>query len=469
MRARIFGLTFGLLLLANGAVAGLKIPPYTTHTLDNGLTVQILRHATVPMVSVEMWIDAGAGEDPTAKAGLASLTASSLRKGAGNRNADDFAEAIDFLGARLTTAVDAERTRIAMSLLARDLETGLSLLADAVLRPTFAEAEVIKIRDQMAEGVVQAKENPRNVLGDYSRAHLFGDHPYGRAVDGTETSLPTLDVDDVRAFHSDHYGADRAILTLAGDLDPDRALELVEQIFSSMPAARVARREWAAPTRPESASVLLVDKTDTPQTWFTIGSTGPSWQDLDDYAATSLVQTILGGRFTSWLNQKLRIEAGLTYGAGYRMARYARGGSAWISTFTATETTKEAFDLALGQLDRLHDEGLSETDLQSAKAYVKGQEPYDYETASDLARALANNAFYGIDRDFLDDFFEKVDAVTLEDCRAAVARHFQRDNLVITAVGVASEVEGILAEYGPVTLRANSAPGFGVPTVSGSR
>ena len=260
MRARIFSLTLGLLLLATGAIAGLKIPPYTTHTLDNGLTVQILRHAIVPMVSVELWINAGAGEDPDAQAGLASLTASALRKGAGDRDADEFAEAVDFLGARLTTGVDAERTRVAMSLLSRDLETGLSLLADAVMRPRFTDDEVVKIRDQMAEGVVQAKENPRNVLGAFSRAHLFGAHAYGRAVDGTETSLPSLGVDDVRAFHADHYGADRAILTLAGDLDPESTLELVEQIFSSMPAARVARREWTAPTPPDPERDHIVRK-----------------------------------------------------------------------------------------------------------------------------------------------------------------------------------------------------------------
>lgn len=218
---------------------------------------------------------------------------------------------------------------------------------------------------------------------------------------------------------------------------------------------------------PKAAGVLLVNKNDTPQTWFRIGSLGPSWSDLDDYAAVEIVRTVFGGRFTSWLNSALRIEAGLTYGAGYRMWRAGLSGEAYISTFTATATTAEAMDMALAQLKRLHEEGLSEADLASAKAYMKGQLPYDYETATAIAAALAEMKFHGISRAWVDDIFAEIDAVTLEDCRAAVDHWFVDQNLQITAVGVASEIQDTLANYGPVTVRENSDHGFAASPASG--
>jgi len=190
-----------------------------------------------------------------------------------------------------------------------------------------------------------------------------------------------------------------------------------------------------------------------------IGGLGPAFGDPDD-AAVRVVQTIFGGRFTSWLNSKLRIETGLTYGAAYRITRGRVAGPSYIFSYTATKTTKKAIDLALAQLDRLHEEGIGAEDLTSAKAYILGQTPYDYETADDLGRAITELAFYGEDRSELDELFDRIRAVTPEDCRRVVEKYFRRDNLTITTIGVASEVSDILGAYGTLTTRENTAPGF---------
>jgi predicted Zn-dependent peptidase len=451
-----------LLALCAGPVRaeGLNLPGIQNYQLTNGIEVQVVQHPVVPIAAVEVWISAGAIDDPAGQEGLASLTADALRKGAGDRDAQSFAEAIDFLGARFGTSVNAERTRIRIDLQSRDLETGLDLVADAILDPSFDDAEIVKLRDQMAERVVSNKENPRNVLAAYHRAHVFAGHPYGRPVDGTEASLPAIEPQSVRDFHERHFTASRVQITVAGDVDAGRVRELLQARFGAMPPGGVTRAAIRPAATPDAASVLLVNKSDTPQTWFRIGTAGPSWSDLDDYAATEIVRTVFGGRFTSWLNSALRIEAGLTYGAGWRMWRASAGGEACISTFTATETTKEAVDLALAQLDRLHEEGLSEADLASAKAYLRGQTPYDYETATSIAAQVAEMKFHGIDRALIDDLFERIDAVTLDDCRAATERWFRRENLQITAIGVAAEVEETLAAYGPLTKRDNADVGF---------
>jgi predicted Zn-dependent peptidase len=445
--------------LADTQATGLQMPEFETVGLDNGLTLMLMEHATVPLVSVEVWVDAGAIYDPDGKEGLANLTAEALRKGAGEKDATELAQALDFLGARFSSSVNSDRVRLRLELLAKDLPEGLSLLGDMLLRPTFDAKEMQKLAGQLAESVTSSKENPRFVLADYHRAHLFGDHPYGKPVEGTETSLPSLGRDDVAAFHRDHYGADRTLVAVVGDVDTAQVEQWMHEIFDTMPRARASRRELSPPEPPAHPSVTLVNKNDTPQTWFRIGSVGPAW-DQPDYAATELVRTIFGGRFTSWLNTTLRIESGLTYGAGFQIARGRTRGSAAIATFTATENTRQAIDLALAQLDRLHDEGLSQADLASAKAYVKGQMPYDYETAEDLATVLCELRFYGRDRSFVDGLFEAIDAVDLKACRAAIDRWFTRENLVVTAIGKADEVKDVLDDYGPLTVRENDAPGF---------
>jgi len=197
--------------------AGLHLPSYETHTLDNGLTLLLMRHGEVPLVNFEMWILDGAAADPQGQEGLASLTARSLRKGAGKRGAAAFSESLDFLGANFRSSVDHDRTRIAMQCLSKDFNEGLALYADAILRPAFLGEEIEKLKGQMAENVRQAKDNPRFVVGKYHDAHLFGDHSYGRPVDGNEKSLLGISAQQVKSFYLDHYGAERAVLAVVGD------------------------------------------------------------------------------------------------------------------------------------------------------------------------------------------------------------------------------------------------------------
>ena len=463
MRSKIVTLTLALVLGAATVHAdGLKIPEYRTVTLDNGLTILLLEQPTVPLVSLELWADAGAWLDPTGKEGLAYLTSEALRKGAGDRNAQEFAEATDFLGAQFGTSTNTDRLRVTMNLRSGDLDAGLALFADASLRPQFDAAEIQKLAEQLGESVIQAKDNPRNVLGDYNAAFLYGAHPYANPVNGTETSLPTITADDVRGFYRDFVGADRAILAVAGDIQPDALEAKLREVFGAMPKAQAPLPALPDPKPSDSQRVLLVNKNDTPQTWFLIGGLGPAF-DHDDYAAAEIVRTVFGGRFTSWLNTKLRVETGLTYGARYNFSPRRVAGPAGISTFTATETTKDAFDLALEQLERLHAEGIGAEDLASAKAYFKGQTPYDFETASNMANAIAELQFYGVDRSRLDTLFEQVDAVDEAACKAAIAKYFGKENLVITAIGVADEVRDILSAYGKLTERENSDPGFSAP------
>jgi predicted Zn-dependent peptidase len=446
-------------LAASSRADGLEVPELHETTLQNGLRVVLIEKPTVPMITIEAWIEAGAIADTPETSGLAALTVESIRKGAGDLDAAAFASTLDGLGARFSTSITAEAARVHLDLLAADAAHGLDLVADALLRPRFDEEEVTRLAAQLADAIRERKDTPRLVLRDYHLAHVYGDHPLGNPVQGTESTLPRLGADDVRDFHRGHYGADRTLLVVAGDLDATAMLAEVRARFDAMPLAEAPRA--ALPPEPidPGPRVLVVNDLDTPQSAFMIGAPGPGW-DSPDLPAVMVVRTLFGGRFTSRLNTALRIESGLTYSASYTMERYRSTGWGAIYSFTATETTEEAITRALAELDRLHEEGISEEELASAKAYILGQTPYEYETADDLAGAVAELVFMGRGRAYLDELFARVDAVTVADCEKAIEREFSRDGMVITVAGRGDEIESALAGLGPVARRENRDPGF---------
>jgi zinc protease len=206
--------------------------------------------------------------------------------------------------------------------------------------------------------------------------------------------------------------------------------------------------------------VLLVDKPDAIETTFLIGGVGIRY-DNPDYVGLTVVNTILGGRFTSWLNDELRVNAGLTYGARSGFSPYAQSGVFQISTFTKSSTTKEAIDLALKTYARLWEKGIDQTTLDSAKAYVKGQFPPKYETSGQLAGLLSDMYLYGFNDDFINQFQAKVDGLTLADTQRLIKQYFPQQNLQFVLIGNAENIADIAAQYGEVTEVDITATGFG--------
>ena len=207
------------------------------------------------------------------------------------------------------------------------------------------------------------------------------------------------------------------------------------------------------------SNVLLIDKDDSRETRFYIGGYGVPWNNAD-ITQIQVINTILGGRFTSWLNDELRVNAGLTYGASSRFRNYKGAGTFYISSFTATKTTIEAIDLALEVLDRLHTEGVDETTLTSAKNYIKGQFPPRFETSGELADLLTTMYFYGLDDSYINDFEKNVDEMTVEKAHEIIAKYFPKENLQFVLVGKADEIRDKVKKYGEVTEKKITDDGF---------
>lgn len=437
-----------------------SVPAYQQVTLANGLTVYLMPQREVPLITVNATVRAGAVNDTTS--GVAELTAAGLMLGAGGKTKLEIEQEVDFLGASLNSGAGKEGSYISSDFMAKDSDKMLPLIKDILVTPDFDASEFDKLRQREIAGLSQAKESPRAVINRYYDKLVFGEHPYGNATSGNRDSLSELTVNQLRAFHKSFYQPSNTAISVVGDFDPAEMQAKLASLFADWQdteAAALIDLSKDLPTLDE-ADVLLVDKPDAIETTFLIGGMGIS-RDNPDFVGLSVINTVLGGRFTSWLNDELRVNAGLTYGARSGFSAYSASGTFKISTFTQTATTKETIDLALKTYARLWEKGLDQATLDSAKAYVKGQFPPKYETSGQLAGLMSDMYLYGFDDAFINEFQAKVDGLTLAESKRLIDTYFPQKNLQFVIIGNAAKIAPIAKEHGKVKQVNMTDVGFG--------
>lgn len=438
-----------------------RVPRHERFVLANGLTVILIPRREVPLVAFAALLRGGALADPRERAGLSSIVAGLLEKGAGERTAFQFADAVEGAGGSFTAAAGAESISVGGQFLARDRELMLELLADALMRPRLEAGEFGKLRDRQIELIKAAKDSdPSELIGIYGRALLFGAHPYGVPASGSERSLAAVGHDDVRSYWRDHFGADRTTLIFSGDIDSIWLREAVTRIFGSWPKARAPVPALPVPLPAKGRRVLLVDSPGSTQTYFWIGNLGVA-RRYPARAALDVVNTLYGGRFTSILNTKLRIESGLSYGASASFNRGSVPGEFSIRSFTQTENTTKALDLAIDTLASLHREGVPPEALDSGRSYVLGQYPLRLETAAHWAAAFSELELYGLDLAYIEGYGPAVQSVNAPQARAAIGEAYPRpEDLVFVLIGDAAKIRDQVARYGAVTEIPLTHPAF---------
>ena len=461
---RFFSL-FGLLLVL-GRVApaqSLRIPPHEKFVLKNGLTVLLMEKRGVPLINVFALVKTGAAADPAGQEGLASITAGLLRKGTKSRSAQQFSADFDYIGGSFGADAGADFTNISAEFLTKDLARGLELFSDAVLHPTFPQNETDKTLAQSLDGVKSAKDEPQAVLGLYYGGYLYGAHPYGRPSDGDELSLSRIQRDAVVRFYEANYAPGNTIFGIAGEFDSAEMRKKLEETLGAWTAETVRSPSISAVPPAKGKRLLLIDKPDATQTYFAIGNIGIAVND-PDRVAIRVVNTIFGGRFTSDLNEALRVESGFTYGARSFFDSRKAPGPFEIASFTKNETTAPAIDLALQVLEKLHKNGVTAEQLASAKSYIKGQFPPTMETSGQLVRRIVVNEYYGLGDDEVNQLEARVDAVTPAIAKQVIDKHFPLDNLVFVLIGNASAIRPAIKKYADkIDQRPINDPGFWPP------
>ncbi len=460
MKTLAAGLCLALVLIGGPsplrAEDGLRLPEYRRFQMPNGMTLLLMEQRELPLVSFEFIVRAGSIADPARKEGVASLTAAMLRRGTETRSAADIDSQLDSMGAWLSIEAEHDMTWISAEFLSRDVGPALDILADVLRRPSFPQEELKKLAAQRIDLLRLEKDRPNSVLGQYFDSFLYGRHAYGRPVGGTETSIPRIGLSDIEGFHRSRYTPGNVILAAAGDFESESMRQAIRLRFGAWQARQVTRSRTLAPKKASGRRLLLIDKPDSTQTFFAFGNLGIE-RTHPDRVHVDVINTLLGGRFTSMLNQELRVRTGLTYGASSSFSLRRHPGPFRISSFTPVESTQRAMDLALGILERLHRDAISTDQLQSAKNYLKGQLPLGFETSDQLARWMAESEFHGLGREEVEGLWKRIDSMTLEDAQRVIRLHFPRRDLVFVLIGKADAIHSSLEKYADQVERRSIA------------
>lgn len=447
------------IVLVSAISAQFKLPKYEAVTFDNGLTVYLLEKKDVPIISFSAVFDAGAIKDGAS--GLASFTAEALKFGTANFSKNQIDSIFNFYGSSLNTYARLDYSGLYAEFIKDDFDNLLPVIKDVITTPTFPEEEITKRKQRWLAELDQAKEIPRQVIGAYYNKFLFGELPYGNPVNGTKMSIDKINRAAISDFYTNNIRPENCALAVVGDFNSDKMKDAILNFFGHwrITAPRLINDSRNNPKELTEPGVYLINKDNARETTFMIGGFGIPMSNQDQIQI-EVINTILGGRFTSWLNDELRVNAGYTYGARSRFASYKTTGAFYISTFTQTKNTEPAIDLAIKTYNRLFEKGIDEATLKSAKNYVKGQFPPNYETSGSLAGFLAQKYIYGLEDSYINDFEKSVDGMTVEKANEIIAKYFPKTNLQFVLIGKADEIRGIVKKYGKVIEKNISEDGF---------
>lgn len=460
---QIFKFLFSILVTTVSFVsaASYTLPDYQKVTLENGLTVYLMEQHEVPLIDISVVVKAGAIEDKN-QAGLNYFSARNLTLGTQSLTKSELDQTVDFVGANIFSRANLEFVTLGASFAAKDSELILPIVRDLVTAPRFEQSEFDKLKQRHLLNLDQSKERPRAVINNYFNRLVFGEQGYGSIVQGDSESIKSLELSQVKQHYQKWYQPNNSAVIVVGDFNSQLMKTKLNSLFGAWKNASALPQSNTIKTKGlTKAKLLLVDKADARESTFLIGGKGVARSNADR-VGISVINTILGARFTSWLNDELRVNAGLTYGARSRFNSYSKDGSFAISTFTKTDTTIEAMDLALKTYARLWEKGIDEETLASAKAYVKGQFPPKFETSTELADLLVNMYGYKFDENYINTFEQQVDSLSVDKTKDLIEQYFPKENLQFVVIGQAEKIRDKLTKYGDVSEVSIQDSGFSI-------
>jgi len=431
----------------------LKLPAVEKRTLSNGLPVWIVELHEVPVVHASLVMKAGSGADPRSQFGIAHLTAEMLDEGAGARDALQIADGIDYLGASLSTSSTSDAAFVDLHVPVARLGDALPIMADVALRPTFPEKELQRVREELLTSIIQAQDDPDELIKFAFPRIVFGpQHRYGTMAFGTAASLKSFTVANLRQFHASHYVPPNATLIVTGDVTPASVVAQLESAFGAWKGTAPALTPVPQAPQLTARKVYLIDKPGAAQSQIRIGWVGVP-RSTPDFFALRVLNTVLGGAFTSRLNQNLREEHGYAYGAGSSFDMRGSAGPFYSAAAVQTDKTSEALREFFKELDAIRTP-IPAAELEKAKNYLALLLPRNFETTQSLAGSLAQLFVYNLPADYYATFTDRVRAVTPADAQRAAERNLQPDKFAVVVVGDLKAIEpGIRAlNLGPVTI-----------------
>jgi zinc protease len=425
---------------AVGDAPDVTLPQPRTFNLTNGMRVVMMEKRDLPLVQINLIIDAGSVRDPADRDGLASLTAAMLDEGAAGRNALQIADGFEFLGARFSVGAGTHSATMTLRVPAPRLSDALQLAADVVLRPDFPERELDRIRTERLTGLIRRPDDPNSVASVLMDATLFGaQHAYGRSGSGTEASLRAVSTAELRDFYQRYYRPNNTTAIVVGDIDEATARRLLEAAFGGWQRGDVTAARVADAQQVRGRTIYVVDRPGSAQSIVRLGRVGVP-RTTQDYYALEVMNTILGGSFTSRLNQNLREDKGYSYGASSGFGYLPAAGPWTASSAVQTQSTGPALREFMNELRAMH-QPIPVDEVERAKNFLAMRYPAGFQSVSGIAGRLSDMVQYNLPADYFNRYVDNMLAVTKSDVERVARLYLDPDNVVIVIVGDRQVIE----------------------------
>lgn len=441
-----------------GAQRALVLPKPTIFKLENGLTVYVVERHELPIVSARLVTLAGAAANPPDHPGLAGITAAMLTEGTGKRSAEEIANQAAQLGTEMRADSGADTAQISISVLKRNLRGALELMADSAEEPAFPAKDLDRVRASRLTALLQEEDDPVQLALRTGALSLYGaSNPYGYDALGTADSLHAFTRDQLAEFHKSHFGPKDSLLEMTGDVTETEARQFAKAVFGNWTSPAVAPVLPPAPEVPQR-KILLVNKPDSPQTTLLAFGVGLK-RTSPDYPAATVMNTMLGGLFSSRINMNLREAHGYTYGA-LSFYRFYRGVGPFVAgAQVRADVTAPATTELFNELNGIHTRPLTDAELRMAKDSIIRSLPGDFESAFSVNQQLQTLWAFDLPADYYAKLPAQIEAVTSADAQRVAGEYVKPENLLVVAVGDKEKIETGLKDLklAPVSLWSEKA------------
>jgi zinc protease len=428
---------------AAGGIKDVRFPDFYESKTDNGITVLVVEDRKLPLVNARFVFKAGSYMDTVTgkdKAGLSSMTLELLLKGTSTRSATDIASQVDFLGGVLSSGCDYDASYVSTYSLKKHFDTIFEIAADTVLNATFPDEEIERLKEQRVNSLLSYLDEGDYLASRVFSRYVYGDFPYAYPSEGVESAVRNFTRADFVDFHKKYLVPDNLIVAFVGDISPEEAMIKVNEKFSSLPAGEKSGSESKPAFDQKSSHAYLIEKKASVQSSIKLGHIGIS-RDNPDFIPATVMNTILGGSFTSRINHNLREVHGFTYGAKSAFDWKKAGGDFSVETEVKNSLTHDAVKEILIEINRMREELVTEDELQNIKNFITGNFPLQLETPNAIASKLINLKLYDIEDDYYSTYLSKVNAITREEIKETAEKYLHPDNLVISIAGNPKEIE----------------------------
>ena len=436
----------------------LSLPVFQRAELKNGLNILLAEHHGLPLVQFQLVTQTGSSSDPAGKSGLVSFVTDMMDEGTGSRSALKISDDLEFIGARLGLSASHDASFASLLTLKEHLVSAVELLSDVILHPSFPPSDFERVKKDVLTSILQRKDQPTVVASNVFSAMVYGPaHPYGRTLSGTESSVAAFTNADIREWYESYYRPNNSTMIVVGDVELSMVESVLERTFGDWILKEVQKTSVPPAAQPTSTQIYLIDKPKAAQSQVRIGHIG-AHRTTPDYFSLLVMNTILGGQFTSRINLNLREEKGYTYGARSDFVLRKAPGTFVVSGGFHTDVTDRSIEELIKELRRIRSGDVTEEELTFAKTSLVQRLPAQFETPGAIAARLSEVVVYELSDDYYASYVEHLQGVTLDDVNRVAEEYVHPNSFTTVVVGDAAKVRGGLEKLGcgPVELRDES-------------